>query len=131
MNEFSKQSWDRLETCHPDLQLLFQEVVKHYDCSILEGWRSEADQNNAVHEGKSKTPWPQSKHNTIPSSAVDVAPYPIQWNNLKRFYHFAGFVLGVAKEMNIKIRWGGDWDSDMDLDDQDFNDLVHFELVTE
>lgn len=131
MNEFSKQSWARLETCHPDLQLLFQEVVKHYDCSILEGWRSEEDQNNAVHEGKSKTPWPESKHNTIPSSAVDVAPYPIQWNNLKRFYHFAGFVLATAKAMNIKIRWGGDWDSDMDLDDQDFNDLVHFELVIE
>jgi peptidoglycan L-alanyl-D-glutamate endopeptidase CwlK len=59
-----------------------------------------------------------------------VAPYPIDWNDTKRFYHFAGFVLGVAKssKIAIPIRWGGDWDSDNDLNDQTFMDLVHWEL---
>ena len=45
-----------------------------------------------------------------------------------RFYNFAGTVQGVAKMLNIKIRWGGDWDSDNDLKDQTLYDLPHFEL---
>ena len=37
-------------------------------------------------------------------------------------------VMGVAKQMNLPIRWGGDWDMDNDLDDSNFLDLVHFEI---
>ena len=69
-----------------------------------------------------------SKHNQEPSLAVDVAPWPIDWNDSHRFYHFAGFVLGIAAALNIRLRWGGDWDSDFDLRDQTFFDLPHFEL---
>ena len=31
--------------------------------------------------------------------------------------------------MNIKLRWGGDWNDNKDFSDQTFDDLVHFELV--
>lgn len=64
-----------------------------------------------------------------PSLAVDVAPYPIKWNDYLRFYAFAGFVLGTATEMGIKIRSGMDWDSDREFNDQSFHDLPHYELV--
>lgn len=128
MAKFGTKSWDRLQTVHPDLQLLFQEVVKTYDCAILVGHRDQAAQEEAFHMGRSEKNWPDSKHNAWPSVAVDVAPWPIDWNDTKRFYHFAGFVLATAKMMNINIRWGGDWDSDKDFSDQTFNDLVHFEL---
>jgi len=37
--------------------------------------------------------------------------------------------MGVASQMGIKIRWGGDWDSDGSVCDNKFNDLVHFELA--
>ena len=47
---------------------------------------------------------------------------------IARWYYFGGFVLGTAEEMGIDIRWGGDWDSDRDLDDQSFDDLPHFEV---
>ena len=47
--------------------------------------------------------------------------------NLARFYFFGGFVLGLAVSMGIKIRWGGDWDSDREILDQNFDDLPHFE----
>ena len=50
--------------------------------------------------------YPNSKHNKLPSKAVDVAPYPIDWNDPDRFYHFAGYVRGIAEGMGIKIRWG-------------------------
>jgi len=65
--------------------------------------------------------------------ATDAAPWfqeepNIRWYDTKSFYHFAGFVLGIAAVMGIELRWGGDWDMDDDLHDQTFNDLVHFEL---
>lgn len=129
MNTFSQQSLDRLKTCEHDLQELMHHVLNVHDCTILEGHRTEAAQNEYFRTGKSKVQYPDSKHNRYPSIGVDVAPYPIDWNNTKRFYFFAGIVKGVAESMNIKIRWGGDWDSDNDLDDQTFMDLVHFELV--
>lgn len=47
-----------------------------------------------------------------------------------RWYYFGGFVLGTAEEMNIDIRWGGDWDGDRSLEDQSFHDLPHFERRT-
>ena len=67
--------------------------------------------------------------------AVDVAPWPIDWKNVKRFYWFAGFVMGTAERLKVEdkmhhsVRWGGDWDHDGDFDDQRLLDLVHFELV--
>ena len=73
--------------------------------------------------------YPNSKHNKLPSKAVDVAPYPIDWNDPDRFYHFAGYVRGIAEGMGIKIRWGGDWNGNFDLKDQNFYDLPHFELL--
>lgn len=126
---FSKRSIDALSTAHPDLQRLFAKVIQHVDCIVLEGHRGKAAQNKAVAEGKSKTPWPTSKHNGYPSLAVDVAPYPLSWTDTVRFYYFAGFVKGVASQMGIEIRWGGDWDSDNDFRDQKFMDLPHFELT--
>jgi peptidoglycan L-alanyl-D-glutamate endopeptidase CwlK len=36
--------------------------------------------------------------------------------------------LGVASQMGLKIRWGGDWDMDTQTKDNKFDDLVHFEL---
>lgn len=128
MPAFGKSSKQRLDTCDHRLQDLFREVIKVYDCSILCGHRTQEEQEDAVQAGVSKTPWPESKHNTFPSRGIDVAPWPIDWDNTKRFYHFAGYVQGCADRMGIKIRWGGDWDMDKDLDDQSFMDLVHFEL---
>lgn len=135
MPRFSRTSLDRLATCHPDLQVLFERVVQHFDCTILEGNRGQAAQDAAFREGKSQLRYPHGKHNGLPSMAVDVAPYPIDWNDLSRFRYFAGYVQGVAEmlrlqgEMEHAVRWGGDWDQDTELKDNRFNDLVHFELV--
>ena len=127
MPKFSKRSEERLNTCHADLQKLFKEVIKHLDISILEGHRSLERQKELYKTGKSKTM--NSKHLTIPSIAIDVAQYPIDWNDIKRFYHFVGFVRGVASQMGIKLRSGADWDGDFEIKDQTFHDLPHFELI--
>ena len=128
MARFGNKSKKHLKTCDERLQTLFSEVVKVFDCSILVGHRGEEDQNKAYADGNSQVKWPKGKHNKKPSSAVDVAPYPIDWEDRERFSYFAGFVKGVAYRLNIPLRWGGDWDGDNDLSDNNFDDLVHFEL---
>ena len=128
MAKFGTTSKRNLSEAHPELQRLFEEVVKFYDCSVIEGHRPKVEQDKAYHSGKSKVQWPDSKHNSKVSMAVDVVPYPIDWNDKQRFYFFAGLVKGIATRMGIDIRWGGDWDRDNDFKDQTFHDLPHFEL---
>jgi len=127
MPKFSKQSLNRLQSCDERLFKLFNEVVKHFDCTILEGRRTVERQSMLVKQGKSKTM--NSKHLT--GKAVDVAPYPINWEDRERFTYFAGFVMGIASQQGLKLRWGGDWDKDTDLADNSFDDLPHFEIVGE
>ena len=135
MHSFSKTSKNRLAQCHKDLQFIFNEVIKDIDCSILTGHRVKVVQDDAYLLKKSKLKFPFSKHNKTPSLAVDAAPYPIDWDDLRRFYFFAGYVMRIATESfragktSHVVRWGGDWDGDYDLKDQKFNDLVHFELI--
>lgn len=135
MPRFSDTSFSRLSTCDLELQTLFFEVIKTFDCVVLEGHRGEEAQNEAFNSGKSKLKWPHGKHNSSPSLAVDVAPHPIDWKNVNRFYWFAGFVMATAEQlkqqgkMTRSVRFGGDWDKDYDIRDETFLDLVHFELV--
>jgi peptidoglycan LD-endopeptidase CwlK len=128
MASFGTRSLAQLRTCDVRLQQLFKEVVKRFDCSVLEGHRNEERQNMLYDMEQSKVKFPVGKHNSNPSKAVDVAPYPIDWDNRERFVLFAGFVLGIANEMGIPIRWGGDWDGDWDTKETSFFDAPHFEI---
>ena len=129
MPAFGKSSQDKLATCDPRLQKVFNEVIKYFDCIVIEGHRGEEAQNKAFAEGKSKLKYPQGKHNKTPSLAADVLPYPIDWNDTNRMRYFAGFVVGIAATMGIKLRWGGDWNQNTELKDNSFNDLPHFEIA--
>jgi len=129
MQQFSDLSKVKLATCDERLQIVFNEVIKYFDCTIIEGHRGMEAQNKAYNEGKSEVMWPHGKHNTMPSKAVDVMPYPINWNDINRLCYFAGYVVAIGLMKGIKIRWGKDWDMDTDLNDQRFKDGPHFELV--
>ena len=134
---FSKTSRDRLATCEQDLQIVFNAVIRLYDCTIVEGERSEERQKELVKTGKSKTM--KSKHLFRPSKAVDAVPWPFDYDKLNKgdkdtwnqFYHFVGFVMGVASGLGIKLRSGADWNQNYDIKDETFRDLFHFELITE
>ncbi len=128
MPKFGRKSRERLSTCESNLQKVFNEVIKHVDCSVLEGHREEDRQNRLYKEGKTKVKYPNGRHNRQPSSAVDVTPYPVDWKDRERQTLFAGFVIGVASQMGIKLRWGGDWDQDFQVVDNRFDDFPHFEL---
>jgi len=143
MARFGKSSRARLDTCNHKLQKVFNKVVEKWDCSITEGRRGKDRQNQLFKEKRSKLKWPESKHNVKNpddlSDAVDSIPYPIIWpdqknrpedyaKDLGRIYAFVGYVLGIAEGMGIKLRVGADWDGDRDFQDQNFDDLPHFEL---
>ena len=131
MPKFGKRSKERLETCHSDLQKIFEEVIKHIDCSVLEGHRGKEKQNKHFANGVSKVKYPNGRHNATPSNAVDVTPYPVDWKDRERQTLFAGFVIGTARSMGVNLRWGGDWDRDFQVNDNDFDDFPHFELRNE
>jgi|TARA_R100001530_G_scaffold42370_1_gene32268 peptidoglycan L-alanyl-D-glutamate endopeptidase CwlK len=130
MPRFGKRSRERLKGVNSKLINVLNEVVKYFDITVIEGVRSQERQNELVAQGKSKTKF--GKH--VDGKAVDIAPYPIDWNSRDDFHYLGGFVLGVASKMGIDIRWGGDW-SDSSLSknarttkDNNFDDLVHFEI---
>ena len=129
MPTFGERSRKALNSADPKLRQLFDEVIKGFDCSILCGSRDEAAQEDAFEHGLSKVHWPNSKHNTYPSKAVDAAPWPINWKDTRRFDFFAGYVQATADRLGIKIRWGGDFTNDGNLQNDSFIDQDHFELV--
>lgn len=120
MPNFSKKSLAELNSCHPDLQRLFNEVIKTRDCIILEGHRGKEAQEKAFNEGHSKKHYPDGNHNKIPSLAVDVMPYPLDWKDTTGIKDFALFVMATAEKLGIHITWGGDWKT--------LVDMPHYEL---
>jgi len=151
MPEFSAKSMSILKTTRPELQRLFLEVVKHFDCTVISGRRGQVEQESLFRAGKTKAHFGESPHNYGDSFAVDVVPYPIDWDSereiiaaahkgdevalmkailsVERLCLFAGFVLGTAKQMGIELTWGGDWNRDTHLSDNRFDDFPHFELT--
>lgn len=135
MSFLGETSNAKLDTCHPDLQRLLRRVAERVNFTVICGHRSQSEQARAVAEGKSKTPWPKSKHNSLPSQAVDIWPYTggINWADVPAAARLMGYVQAVADEMGIKIRLGMDWDMDWRSAGKDpgenFYDGPHLELV--
>lgn len=134
MYKFSKRSKEALMTADDRLVRLFLEVIKVIDCTIVFGHRTEEQQEDMVRRGYSRLHFPKSKHNKYPSLAIDAVPYyanhdpKIDWQDMEKFCYFGGIVKGIASQMGIKVRWGGDWDGDNNLRDQTWMDLPHYEL---
>jgi len=121
MPYFGRTSRQRLATCDERLQRVLTEAIAITDFAVLCGYRDEAAQQEAYDSGHSRLRFPQSRHNIQPSRAVDVAPYPIDWEDRERFCFLAGVILGIAHSQGIQIAWGGEWTT--------FPDLPHFELA--
>ena len=153
MPHYGAYSKRNLATAHPDLQVVFNEVIKDFDNTIIHGHRSVEYQFEIYQMGRTLVDgvWvitdkskvltyldginKKSKHNYDPSMAIDAAPYPIDWANKDRAIFFVGFVLGTASRLlaegkiTHKVVSGMDWDNDTDLDDQTFIDRPHFQLI--
>ena len=137
MYKFSKRSRDNLSTASTNLQKLFNEVIKEVDCTVICGHRSPEEQFELFKKGRENKNFKwvvvdkskvvtnidgrakKSNHNYLPSRAVDVVPYPLDWNDIAAFKKLGEVVKRKAKELGIKISWGGDW--------QTLKDYPHYE----
>ena len=136
MPTFSQKSLDKLATCHPDLIRVFNEVITHTDCTIIEGHRPIEKQAEYFRTGHSKLDpanpdhFDKCKHIQRPSLACDVLPCPVDWNDNSRNSWFAGFVMATARQLDVELIWGGNWDSDITHVDKtaNFFDAPHFQI---
>ncbi len=110
-----EQSIRQLDTCHPKLVRLITEVDRRLskrrvlDLTVVCGHRGQIAQEQAFKDGNSEKHWPDSRHNTLPSTAVDLAPYPINRKDAELFMFLAGYVLAVANDIDIEIDVGALW----------------------
>ena len=129
MPSFSHKSKQKLLLADYRWQDILNEAIQYVDFTILETYRDRERQEQMFEEGRSTLRWPHSKHNQNPSLAVDIAPYPIDWDDLTRFYRLMGLVQGLAWTKGIETRIGLDWDRDWDHKDNRWNDGPHIEIV--
>ncbi|MEK9895357.1 MAG: M15 family metallopeptidase [Burkholderiaceae bacterium] len=125
MPNLSDKSKSKLYTCHEDLVRVVERAIvlvpNEYDFSVLCGHRTQEEQEDVFKKGYSKLRWARSKHNQVPSLAVDIVPYPIDWNDISKYYAIATYIFKAASKENVELRWGGHWTT--------FKDYPHWELV--
>lgn len=92
---------------------------------MIWGFRGEAEQDEAYHRGATPLKWPLSKHNKFPSLAVDLAPYPIDWNNHVAFEELSKRFCSIAAKKGIKVTWGGTFKT---KEGKPRPDMPHYEL---
>lgn len=105
----------QLDTCHPKIRRGIIEVDRRLskrrklDLRVVCGHRGEVAQNQAYRDGFSDKKWPDSRHNTLPATAADVAVYPIDWNDNEMAMFLAGYVMAVFDDLDIEIDVGALW----------------------
>ena len=138
MPKLSIKSITTLSHCDDRIIKLMNEVIKRYDFTVISGHRTPSEQFALFEKGRQFIDgnWiivdikkvvtkldgthNKSKHNELPSMAIDIAPYPIDWQDLTRFFELAEIVKAEAKKLDIQITWGGDFKS--------FKDYPHYQI---
>ena len=147
----SKLSLGRLEGVNPALVKVVKRAIEitQQDFLVVEGVRSK--EQCYINYGKGRTAaqciakgvpasyaqpklakvtWLNnplsSKH--VTGKAVDLVPYPVDWNDLTKFDQVAKAMFAAADELGVSIRWGADWDNDGNYREKGEYDSPHFEL---
>lgn len=113
-----KRSTDNLQGVHPDLVRVVKRALElsDVDFTVIEGLRTKERQAELLKQGFTKTM--NSRH--IIGQAVDIVPLPVDWNNKSRFGLVAAAMKAAAAELGVKITWGGDFKT--------FVDLPHYQI---
>ena len=132
MPRFGAESRRQRATIHPRLVMVLDAAIEDFDFAIIEGHRGKAAQDKAYATGASQLPWPKGNHNATPSRAADLAPWPVDWSESEKPHLRFAFMMGVihahAKRLGVKVRFGMDWNRNLDMRDETFLDFGHVEL---
>ncbi len=137
-----QQSLSRTDGVHPDLVRVVKRAAvmatADEDFTVLEGVRTPERQRELYAQGRTKpgkvVTWTlKSNHfrnaRTGLGHAVDLAPFPIDWNNVGRFDRLANLMFRAASIEGVAIRWGADWDRDGKPRERGESDSPHFEIA--
>ena len=130
-------------TLHPKLKSIVSELLPMMNVKIVYGIRGKALQDELYKAGKSKTPFPTSKHNrthdpSIPenlvftiSDAVDIVPINTLYSDINYLCYMQGMIKAIAIKQSIKIRQGVLWEHPNIQHNisHGFFDAAHVELV--
>lgn len=143
MPALSKTSLNRLQGVNPNLVKVVKRAIQitKQDFTVIQGLRSVEEAYTNYGKGRTaaqlktkgvpvkyarpkeaKVTWLNnplgSKH--ISGKAVDLCPYPIDWDDLDKFRLIADAMLKAAKELGVHVSWGGTWKT--------AKDYPHFEI---
>jgi peptidoglycan L-alanyl-D-glutamate endopeptidase CwlK len=145
----------KLNGVHPKLVAVIERAIEitEQDFSVLEGCRSQQRQWELYGQGRTigemraagapmsvlaqpampKVTWvTKSNHMPKPDGfghAVDLVPYPLDWNDLSKYDAIKRAMFAAAAELKTKLRWGADWDCDGKPREKGETDNPHFELA--
>lgn len=162
--QFSIRSKSRKQGLHPVLDKILDRAItiSQIDFMVLEGVRS--DEQCYINYGKGRTvsqchakgvpvkyakpsaakvTWLNnplsSKHRKQADGyghAVDVVPFPLDWNDLSKFDKIAKAMFEAEKQLKAEgiipsttnLRWGANWDNDGQYREKGETDSPHFEI---
>ena len=130
--KLSERSLKSLEGVNPNLVKVVERAIEltEQDFLVLEGVRSKEQCYINYGKGRtvaqcsakgvptkyaqpslSKVTWLNnplaSKH--VTGNAVDLVPYPIDWEDINKFKKINEAMQAAAKELGVKLSYGGDW----------------------
>lgn len=114
MEDIDQESLIKLGTCESEIQRLFLLVSKFLRFKVLDGFSS--------------TNYLSDKHFEFPAKAIDVLflDEALQFSVEAKYYFFGGFVMGIASQLGIAIKWGPCLS---DFSEHNFyGSFVHFEV---
>lgn len=105
--------------------------ISEVDFTVLEGVRTLERQRELYAQGRTApgkiVTWTmKSRH--IEGKAVDLVPYPLDWNDLEKFNKIKDAMFQAARELDVNLRWGADWDGDGKYREKGEYDSPHFEI---
>ena len=136
----SQRSISNLRGVHPDLVAVVERAIQitEQDFIVIEGVRTQERQDELWAQGRTKpgaiVTWTKdaSSHGIGKDGyghAVDICPFPVDWNDLSKFDAIYVAMLAAAQELGVRLRYGGDWDMDGKLRERGETDSPHFELA--
>jgi peptidoglycan L-alanyl-D-glutamate endopeptidase CwlK len=136
----SNRSRSNLEGVHPDLVAVVERAIEitKQDFLVVEGVRTPARQKVLFAQGRTKpgrkVTWTMNSNHFVNKTtkfghAVDIAPFPVDWNDTRKFDAMATAMFRASRELGVLIRWGANWDQDENVRERGEHDSPHFELV--
>lgn len=139
MYMLGEKSLNRLQGVHPNLITVVKRAITitEQDFMVLEGVRTLKRQAELYAQGRTApgqiVTWTmRSRHFVQPDGyghAVDLVPWPVDWNTPTKFDAIAAAVFSAAQELGVTVRWGADWDGDGNPRERGESDSPHWELA--